>query len=195
VAPRPTINADFRLLCDAPHLNALRVLNVAGAGLTVESGIAFAEGSGLPALTELNLGPAGYRTNRLGFDGLRALVAGARSGRLRKLNLADNFVEDSGVEALCAQPHLCNLTHLNLASNQLTNRLTNRAAVALAGAAHLATLEYLNLSGNALTGDGARALAKSPNLNNIQRLILPGHRLGAAADALRARFGAALVLI
>lgn len=185
--------AEFRTLCNSSHLAALRSLDVSGAGLLIDAGRTFAKSTGLPALVELNLGPgAGFAFNRLGSSGMRALVAGERSGRLRKLSVASNNVGDGGVEALCAQPHVCNLTHLNLADN----KLTKRAALALAGAEHLETLEHLDLSGNAITSDGALALAKSPHLTNLRRLVLSANnRLGASAvDALRERFGAGVTI-
>lgn len=68
---------DLRHLCDSPHLNDLRVLDASGSGLEVAAGYAFAAGTGLPALEELNLGPNGYDRNRLGDEGLIALAAGA----------------------------------------------------------------------------------------------------------------------
>jgi len=183
----PTIT-EFRYVCDSTYLKGLRVLDAPGAGLDAGAGHAFADGAGLPALTELNLGPGGgYTRNRLGPDGLRALFAGVPSGRLRKLNVASNTVGDAGVESLCAQPHMSNLTHLNLADNGVANR----GAVAIAGAEHLETLEHLTLSGNAITNDGASALAGSPHLTSLRRLDLSANRkLGARAVAtLRERFG------
>lgn len=178
--------ANFRALCASKSLTALRVLEAPGAGLTADAARAFAESTGLPTLTELNLGPAGHAINRLGGDGSAALFAGANSGRLRKLNLANNGIVNRGAEALCAQPHMCNLTHLDLANNDLTSR----GAILLAGAEHLKTLEHLNLSGNAITDDGALALAQSPHFKSIRFLDLSGRRLGKkAAGALRERFG------
>jgi hypothetical protein len=182
-----TTPADYRALFNSASLSALRVLDARAAGLVADVGRAFAQCTGLPALTELNFGPASSTLNRLGPSGFTALVAGERSGRLRKLNVAGNGVGDGGVEALCAQPHMCNLTHLNMADNQLTKR----AAVALAGAEHLRTLERLDLSGNAITSDGALPLVNSPHLTNLRRLVLSANkRLGErAVDALRERFG------
>lgn len=183
---------EFQKLCDSTSLGALRVLEATGAALTADAGRVFAESTGLPALVELNLGPLGNSSNGIGPNGLRALVAGARSGRLRRLNVAQNGITDVGAESLCAWSHMCNLTHLNLADN----KLTNRAAVALAGAEHLNSLEHLTLTGNAITNDGALALANAPHLTNLRRLDLSkNQRLGKkAVAALRARFGDGVIV-
>jgi uncharacterized protein (TIGR02996 family) len=172
----------FKAICDSPHLNELRSLSVSNNHLTIHSARAFEEGTGLPALTELDLGG----TNRIGPDGTLIMVANPKTGRLRKLNLWSNNIADYGVEAICKQKHMCNLTHLDVSSNLLTNR----AAVAIAAAEHLKTLEELSMKTNGISGEGAIALAESPNLGNLRHLDLSANRIGAkAAEALRARFG------
>jgi uncharacterized protein (TIGR02996 family) len=180
-------DAGFKAICDSPHLNELRSLRVTNNLLTIHSARAFAEGTGLPAVTELNLGG----TNRIGPDGTLIMVANPKTGKLRKLNLWSNNIADYGVEAICKQKHMCNLTHLDVSSNLLTNR----AAVAIAAAEHLKTLVVLNLRTNAISGEGAIALAESPNLGNLRHLDLLANRIGAkAAEALRARFGTRVML-
>ena len=175
-------DAGFKAICDSPHLNELRSLSVSNNHLTIHSARAFAEGTGLSAVTELDLGG----TNRIGPDGTLIMVANPKTGRLRKLNLWSNNIADYGVEAICNQKHMCNLTHLDVSGNLLTNR----AAVAIAAAEHLKTLEELNLRTNGISGEGAMALAESPNLANLRSLDLSANRIGAkAAEALRARFG------
>jgi uncharacterized protein (TIGR02996 family) len=189
-------DVDLQPLFNAPHLNALRILDATGIGLNSTAGAVIASGTGLPALVELYLGPSGYTRNALGPTGFRALIAGARGGRLRKLFVASNGVKDAGVKALRSRPHMCNLTHLDLADNDLTDR----AAEAIAQAEHLKSLEHLDLKGNAITDVGARTLAKAPHLTNIRRLVLSrANRITRiseqGADALHDRFGEALVLV
>jgi uncharacterized protein (TIGR02996 family) len=180
-------DAGFKELCDSPHLNELRSLEVSGDALSIHSARAFADAAGLPALTELNIGG----TNRIGPDGTLILVHKPAAGRLRKLNLWSNGVADYGVEAICRAPHMCNLTHLDASGNLLTSR----AAVAIAAAEHLKTLEELNLRTNGISGEGALALAGSPHLTNLRRLDLGGNAIGAKAAArLRERFGSRVVL-
>jgi uncharacterized protein (TIGR02996 family) len=177
----------FKALCDSPHLNELRALTVANDSLSIHSARAFVDGTGLPALTELNIGG----TNRIGPDGTLILVANPRTDRLRKLNLWSNGIADYGVEAICNQKHMCNLTHLDVSGNLLTNR----AAVALAAAEHLKTLEELNLRTNGIGREGAIALADSPHLANLRRLDLSSNRVGVTATSrLRERFGRRVVL-
>jgi uncharacterized protein (TIGR02996 family) len=175
-------DSGFKSLCDSPVLNNLRALDVSNTGLSIHAARAFAEGTGLPALTELNLGG----TNHIGPDGTLILVHSPNTGRLRKLNLWSNGVADYGVEAICRRDHMCNLTHLDLSGNLLTNR----AAAALAGAPQLKTLEELNLKTNGISGEGALALANAPHLGNLRLLNLSSNPIGAkAAAALRERFG------
>jgi uncharacterized protein (TIGR02996 family) len=180
-------DGDFKRLCDSPHLNELRSLDVSNNALTIHAARSFADRTGLPALTELNLGG----TNRIGPDGTLILVDSPSTGRLRKLNLWSNGVADYGVEAICKYAHVSHLTHLDLSGNLLTNR----AAVALAAAEHLKTLEELNLRTNGISGEGALALANSPHLNSLCLLNLVGNTIGQkAAAALRDRFGDRVVL-
>ena len=175
-------DAGFKPLCDSSILNNLRSLDVSNTGLSIHAARAFADGTGLPALTELNLGG----TNRIGPDGTLILVHNPNSGRLRTLNLSTNGIADYGVEAICRREHLGNLTHLDLSGNLLTNR----AATAIASAEHLKSLEELNLTLNDISDEGALALANAPHLVNLRRLDLSNNTLGAkAAAALRERFG------
>jgi len=184
--------AEFRYVCDSPYLNELRVLDAPGTGLDPDAGRAFAAGTGLPALEELNLGPNGYTRNRLGNEGLIALAVGARSGRLKRLNVASNDITESGAAALVVNTHLRNLTHLNLSDN----RVSNHVVAEIARAEHLKTLEDLNLSKCGITGAGATALAVSPHTANLRRLDLRGNvRISKkAAAALRERFGDRAIL-
>ena len=180
-------DAEFKALCDSPHLTRLRSLHVMNNQLTIHSARAFAEATGLPAVTDLNLGG----TNRIGPDGTLILVHSPNAARLRKLNLWSNGIADYGVEAICNQKHVCNLTHLDLSGNLLTNR----SAVALSGAEHLKTLEELDLRTNGISGEGALALANSTHLGNLCRLDLSGNRIGQkGVAALRDRFGDSVVL-
>lgn len=182
----------FDALCESPHLNELRVLDVSGADLDASAGRVFARGMGLPALEELNFGPRGYNRNRLGNEGLIALAVSERSGRLKRLNVASNDIARAGAEALVDNTHMCNLTHLNLSDNLISND----AVVRYAHAEHLQTLEDLTLSNCGVTTTGATALAKSKYLNNIRRLDLRGNlRISKkAVAALRERFGDRVLL-
>src|SRR5207248_1330503 len=80
-------DAGFKSLLNSPLLNNLRSLDVSNVGLSIHSARAFADDSGLPALTELNL--AG---NSIGPDGTLILVHKPHAGRLHTLNLNSNGV-------------------------------------------------------------------------------------------------------
>lgn len=187
-----TFDAEFAAVCESPYLNELRVLDVPGADLGAGAGRAFADGSGLPALEELNFGPNGYNRNRLGGEGLIELASGSRSGRLKRLNVASNGITEAGAATLVVNDHMCNLTHLNLSDNLISNGVI----VDYAHAEHLQTLEDLGLSNCGVSTTGATALAQSKYLNNIRRLDLRGNtRISKkAAAALRERFGDRVLL-
>lgn len=69
------------------------------------------------------------------------------------------------------------------------------AACDLAQNPRLAGVSRLSLALNRIGDAGARVLARSPHLRNVEELDLSGNLFGdAARDALRARFGAALVV-
>ena len=179
-------DAGFRLLCNSPALNELRMLDASSTGLTIHSARAFADGVGLPALRDLNI-----EDGAIGPDGTLILIHKANAGRLRKLNLSSNGVADYGVEAICRCEHMRKLTHLDLANNLLTNR----AAIALASTENLDGLEELVLRRNNIDEEGALALAKARGLNNLRSLIIGGNDIGTrAAAALRERFGDRVVL-
>jgi uncharacterized protein (TIGR02996 family) len=73
------------------------------------------------------------------------------------------------------------------------NRLTDRAAVALADCPALAGLRELDLSGNRISGPGASALAASPHLDALQSLDVRGNPIDPDGLAeLLTRFGNAL---
>ena len=177
-------DAGFRQLCDSRHLNKLRSLTVLNDNLSIHSARGFADATGLPALTDLNIGG----TNHIGPDGTLILVHKPEAGRLRKLNLWSNGIADYGVEAICRTAHMSNLTHLDISGNLLTNR----SGVAIAAAEHLKSLEELNLRTNNIGMEGATALADSPHLARLRRLDLSGNPIhGNAAGRLRERFGKA----
>lgn len=193
VARNTSLTGDeLEALAGSHTLTGLRTLDLAGCDLGPGHARILADGPGLPALAELDLGPAGYAVNQLGDVGLTALSApGPLAGRLRRLNVCQNGIEQPGVLSLCARPYMSSLTHLDLSAN----RVHSRGAAELANAPQLGTLEELNLCNAGVTTDGAVALAKSPHLSRIRRLDLTRNRIGLkAATALRDRFGAAVLL-
>jgi uncharacterized protein (TIGR02996 family) len=181
-------DAGFRELVSSQALSALRSLAVRESGLSIHSARAFADSTGLPALTSLDL--AG---NRIEPDGVLILVAYPPAGRLKRLGLEATGAGDYGAEAIARQPHLDRLVELDLSRNLITDR----GAVALAESPHLRSLERLVLHTNlGITDRGALALANSPHLSRLQRLNLHHARIGDdAADTLRRRFGEGLALV
>jgi uncharacterized protein (TIGR02996 family) len=174
-------DAGFRLLCNSPALNELRMLDVTSTGLTIHSARAFADGVGLPALREMS-----FEGGAIGPDGTLILVHTANVGRLRRLNLSSNGVADYGVEAVCRSEHVRSLEYLDLSNNLLTRR----AAIALASTENLDGLEELVLRRNNIDEEGALALAKARGLKYLSSLNIGGNDIGPrGAAALRERFG------
>ncbi len=95
-------------------------------------------------------------------------LATAPFQRLRVLYLAGARVGDEGVESLLAAPWMEQVTHLDLAYN----KLSLRAARAIAQAPALSSLRELSLYGNHIGDDGAAALAQSPHLRQLDTLRL-----------------------
>ena len=59
----------------------------------------------------------------------------------------------------------------------------------------LANLQWLYLRNNHLTDSGARALVRSPYLQQLRELVLGENEIGAAMQTeLRARFGSRAIL-
>jgi uncharacterized protein (TIGR02996 family) len=91
--------------------------------------------------------------NRIGDDGVRALITGALP-RLARLDLSNNTVGDGGAEALAASLLLKQLAMLDLTGN----RISDTGALALAASPHAAGLAWLELAKNPITPAGLNVL-------------------------------------
>jgi uncharacterized protein (TIGR02996 family) len=155
----------------------------------------------------------GFEGNRVTDEEVAALANAPTLGRLRSLCLATNEITWNGVEALAQSPHLPSLEHLDLSSG-LAVGFDDRAVDALLNSPLLGRLTLLDISRNPisdaavsrladspgirrlralavgeglgfLSSEGVRALAASPHLSELRRLVLPGMRLdNTVADAL-----------
>ncbi|HEY1813680.1 MAG TPA: hypothetical protein VGG74_15120 [Kofleriaceae bacterium] len=70
----------------------------------------------LDQLVSLSIGSGGIK---LGDDGLAKLVACSRLGHLRELDVSFQDIGMSGLEALCASPHLRSLAYVGFAGNNI----------------------------------------------------------------------------
>ncbi|HEY1064817.1 MAG TPA: TIGR02996 domain-containing protein [Pirellulales bacterium] len=153
----------------------------------------------------------------IGNTDIRAIAKSASLSRVSRLDLTSTSITDHVLDALLESPHLKQLEELDLSLNALrtggakalasTNALPNLKTLKLytnhlgaEGTAellspNLAGLESLDLGMNAVGPTGARALADSPHLANLERLFLSGHEFDdEAKHRLRQRFGSRLQL-
>jgi uncharacterized protein (TIGR02996 family) len=176
----------LRALVNAPGLARLRELNLGGTpGLADEGAEALAEGTQLSGLRSLLFGSC-----CIGQWGLTALGQAPWLGNLTRLELADQEVKRHGVDVLVNAP-LDNLRWLCLFYSDLDDTAVRR----LLTAPWIARLTHLELQNNKIGADGARALAESPDLDNLVSLDVQRNQIPpGAADALRLRFGDRVVV-
>jgi hypothetical protein len=124
-------------------LPALRELSAKDCGVT--DAACFVTASGAP-LARLDLGH-----NRLGDDGVRALVSAPRSAAVEHLSLASCAIGAPGVRAIVEAPSWRTLAHLDLGWNPLGADGAAELARATAPAAlHTLHLEYADLDPSSL---------------------------------------------
>jgi uncharacterized protein (TIGR02996 family) len=112
--------------------------------------------------------------NRIGREGVEALVALPWLRNLRVLDLLTNDVGDDGARALASSPLCAGLRKLGLANAGIGPA----GAEALASSPALSSLRALKLGINPLGEAGVRALAQSPHLAGLRALALDGVSLG-----------------
>lgn len=93
---------------------------------------------------------------------------------LTHLNLAGNDLGDDTVQKIIALPNMKNVVSLNLASNKLGDKTVE----ALTKSTDMQNLTSLNLNINRITEKGGFAIADSPNFINLKRLSLKSSSLG-----------------
>lgn len=126
------------------------------------------------------LQPGHCAGQRLGDDGLRALLKTDALDGCDTLDLWDNDLGDRAACALAAAPQLAHVRHLKLG----WNHIGPLGAQALARSPHLARLESLQLYHNDVEDAGACALA-SAHLPRLHTLNMCHNRLGpATAEAI-----------
>jgi uncharacterized protein (TIGR02996 family) len=107
----------------------------------------------------------------------RKVFASEHLGGVSRLSVANAQLTDEGMAALTSSPHLGRLRHLDASrtynTNKDVNRLTDAAAVALAGADNLPALTGLHLAGfKTITVAGFRAIIESPRRAGLTALTI-----------------------
>jgi Ran GTPase-activating protein (RanGAP) involved in mRNA processing and transport len=134
-----------------------------------------------------------------------AALAHAPVTNLEQLEMHHAEINDAGVEALAKSSMLSALTHLNLASNDITdrglmalsnspawtgarklaalqlhhNKIGDEGVIALASSPMVYGLRTLSLSANRVGDAGMRAIAESPLLTNLEELRIAGNPISA----------------
>lgn len=185
--------AKLEAFCHAPHLGKLRGLSLAWCTVHAERARAIRLLTGTPAgasLRVLDLSKGSITPNlsagdcvaetlaasdlrpeclelhwaQFGPDGVAALLGSASMAELRQLTI---HLDDVGVRALVASPHLGKLSTLDLSHC----RLTDEGVALLANAIGL-RLKHLALYSFEATADALVALARSPHCSDLQELAV-----------------------
>jgi uncharacterized protein (TIGR02996 family) len=113
-------------------------------------------------------------SNSLGPAGVRAISQSSYIRNLRDLRLHRNELYDDGLTYLAASPAMTQLRQLDL--NRTHTGDTGARALAITQ--HLIQLRLLDLSHNNFTDQGMTVLARSNVLANLQVLFLHGNKIG-----------------
>jgi uncharacterized protein (TIGR02996 family) len=125
-----------------------------------------------------NLRSLGLSFCGIGMEAMRALAASPFIRRLESLVLEGHRLGNDGVEILTGSPNFSRLQELNL--GRPWTPLGERGARALASSPYLRRLTKLVLEGATPGVGGMQALASSPLLAGLCKLSLRRARLGAA---------------
>jgi uncharacterized protein (TIGR02996 family) len=170
-------------LAASPHLGGLRTCVLGGGGGTITSrGLGpFLASPALAQLSELIL----LRCEGIGPEGVAAIRASFCARALQEVCVQDCHVGAEATADVVALMGLPGLRRLNLAGNDLDDRV----AFALAGLAPT-RLESVHLEFNRISDSGAEALLHAPLFRVAGcHLYLDGNRL---SDGMKARWGEAL---
>ena len=134
-----------------------------------------------------------FRVTRasIGPEAVRAIAASFSPAVLKELELRDVPLRNEGVEYLTAAFKDYQLETLRLPFC----RVQASGVTALSNSSMMASAKVLDLSGNTIGKGGADALAKSPHLGSLEKLVLTDWKVGLAErKLLKDRFGKRLEL-
>jgi uncharacterized protein (TIGR02996 family) len=172
-------------LANGTAFSNLRSLRLSGCGLTARSVRRLARSACWKQLTVLHLD-----NNHLRDPGAIALAKGAHPERPETLYLQDCAIGDAGAVALANCPRLASLKRLYFHGQNL---LGPEGVEAIANSPYLTGLVELHIQPAEDQEECLTRLAKSPSLNNLERLVLSGQIPRSRAwRKLHQRFGTIL---
>ena len=115
--------------------------------------------------------------NGLSDAALRPIFDGPPSRRLRRLSLVGNRLRDAGTAALVAAPVFGHMAERDRVIDLRRVEMGPEGAKALADSTALTQVERLDLEGNVLGDAGLTALAASPHLTQLRELLLRDNRI------------------
>lgn len=192
---RTFTGADTRELLALPNCPRLTHLDLATEAIDDEGAAAIAACPNLAALTDLRLSE-----NRMSDEGLTALARSPHLSNLRALRVDYQFaVRAPGVRALAESPNVAGLRELNLgycggpegaqalATSKFLTKLEDLTVLDFV----VESLETVANSPNCaglirlgITARGAKAVAASPHMRNLQELWFIQHVTDADAESL-----------
>ena len=121
---------------------------------------------------------AGYVSANRGNEILRQLSTSELSQKLKVLELFNLSIDAEGSETFAAPNRFSQLNQLSLAGGQYSrNRVSAVGAKTMAGTPNLANLQLLDLGFNDIGDDGFEAIAKSAFLPQLEQLYLQANAI------------------
>lgn len=106
--------------------------------------------------------------NKLGVDGVEALITSGRLRQLRYLDLSCCMIGDAGAMALAGSPDLASVTRLALRNN----KIKSKGAKAFFRSPHLRGLTWLDYARNSFGAAGGKAISANPAVNGLRHFDL-----------------------
>ena len=174
-------------LADSRNFENLTSLDLGGNDIGDQGAAALSAFAGLHGLESLSLwNSSGYYSLAMHEVGAMVLARSRTLSQLRRLDLNDHQIGDTGLRELAQAEDLSRLTHLELQRNGIGG-IGDFGMQAIALSPYLTQIRHLDLTGNEIGIGGGRALAIWEGLEQVRCLGLEGCSLGDAGVQALAR--------
>lgn len=153
----------LKQLAQTPSLSSLEILSLWDNDVTSDGVEALADAPFFKHLHRLD-----FDDNLIDDEGLIALAHARSIERITSFELYENKVSFRGLEAICASPIFAHLKTLNIRFN---TKISPHGIHAMADSPMLASLEHLNIAGCHVDDDTLETLVMSPNFKGTKCLI------------------------